>query len=129
MTGRLRVYSLCHPLSCEILLSIFDMFCRLILQLLCKPIGNQNFRSKQNITSRLTGRHTVYLSQHPIIINVLFHQQRVWNQQQQLQFRRPSVNSSQLHQSRVGLLSQAVMMMITVGFMFSETLEQFWKTK
>lgn len=55
--------------------------------------------------------------------------QRVWNQQQQLQFRRPSVNSSQLHQSRVGLLSQAVMMMITVGFMFSETLEQFWKTK
>ena len=50
-------------------------------------------------------------------------------QGQHLQFRRPSVNASQLHQSRVGLLSQAVMMMITVGFMFSETLEQFWKTK
>ena len=33
------------------------------------------------------------------------------------------------HQQVVGLLSQAVMMMITVGFMFSETLEQFWKTK
>ena len=50
-------------------------------------------------------------------------------QGQHLPFRRPSVNASQLHQSRVGLLSQAVMMMITVGFMFSETLEQFWKTK
>jgi len=39
------------------------------------------------------------------------------------------VNTSQLHQSRFGLLSQAVMMIMTVGFMFSETLEQFWKTK
>jgi hypothetical protein len=43
--------------------------------------------------------------------------------------RRQSINTSQLHQSRVGLLSQAVMMMITVGFILSETLEQFWKTK
>ena len=64
---------------------------------------------------------------YPILI-VSFHQQRIGTQQQ-LHFRRPSVNTSQLHQSRVGLLSQAVMMMITVGFMFSETLEQFWKTK
>jgi hypothetical protein len=48
---------------------------------------------------------------------------------QEEMYRRPSINTSQLHQSRVGLLSQAVMMMITVGFMFSETLEQFWKTK
>ena len=40
-----------------------------------------------------------------------------------------NLNTSQLHQSRFGLLSQAVMMIITVGFMFSETLEQFWKTK
>ncbi len=39
------------------------------------------------------------------------------------------INTSQLHQSRLGLLSQAVMMMVTVGFLFSETLEQFWKTK
>ncbi len=54
-------------------------------------------------------------------------QQRL--QQQQQLCRRPSINTSQLHQSRVGLLSQALMMMITVGFMFSETLEQFWKTK
>ena len=39
------------------------------------------------------------------------------------------VNTSQLHQSRLGLLSQALMMIITVGFLFSETLEEFWKTK
>ena len=40
-----------------------------------------------------------------------------------------SINTSQLHQSRLGLLSQALMMIITVGFLFSETLEEFWKTK
>lgn len=40
-----------------------------------------------------------------------------------------SVNPSQLHQSRLGLLSQALMMIITTGFLFSETLEEFWKTK
>merc|ERR1719150_1434009 len=39
------------------------------------------------------------------------------------------VNASQLHQSRLGLLSQALMMIITTGFLFSETLEEFWKTK
>ena len=39
------------------------------------------------------------------------------------------INTSQLHQSRLGLLSQALMMIITVGFLFSETLEEFWKTK
>lgn len=39
------------------------------------------------------------------------------------------VNSSQLHQSRLGLLSQALMLMITTGFLFAETLEEFWKTK
>ena len=39
------------------------------------------------------------------------------------------INTSQLHQSRLGLLSQALMMIITVGFLFSETLEKFWKTK
>merc|ERR1719394_2003345 len=38
-------------------------------------------------------------------------------------------NHSQLHQSRLGLLSQALMMMVTVGFLFSETLSEFWKPK
>lgn len=39
------------------------------------------------------------------------------------------INQSQLHQSRLGLLSQALMMMVTVGFLLSETLSQFWKPK
>lgn len=39
------------------------------------------------------------------------------------------INNSQLHQSRVGLLSQALMLTIIVGFLFSETLSEFWKTK
>lgn len=39
------------------------------------------------------------------------------------------VNMSQLHQSRFGLLSQAFMLFIIVGFLFSETLSEFWKTK
>lgn len=39
------------------------------------------------------------------------------------------VNTSQLHQSRFGLLSQAFMLFIVVGFLFSETLSEFWKTK
>jgi len=43
--------------------------------------------------------------------------------------RQEDINVSQLHQSRLGLLSQALMMMVTVGFLFSETLEQFWKQK
>ncbi|XP_029669428.1 uncharacterized protein LOC115239186 [Formica exsecta] len=38
------------------------------------------------------------------------------------------VNTSQLHQSRFGLLSQAFMLFIIVGFLFSETLSEFWKT-
>ena len=41
----------------------------------------------------------------------------------------PAINQSQLHQSRLGLLSQALMMMVTVGFLLSETLSQFWKPK
>ncbi len=45
------------------------------------------------------------------------------------QLRSEDINTSQLHQSRLGLLSQALMMMVTVGFLFSETLEKFWKTK
>ncbi|XP_043278637.1 uncharacterized protein [Venturia canescens] len=39
------------------------------------------------------------------------------------------INTSQLHQSRFGLLSQAFMLFIVVGFLFSETLSEFWKTK
>ncbi|CAH1365154.1 hypothetical protein MTP99_001446 [Tenebrio molitor] len=42
---------------------------------------------------------------------------------------RPQINISQLHQSRIGLLSQALMLIIIVGFLFSETLSEFWKTK
>nr|CAD7407806.1 unnamed protein product [Timema cristinae] len=37
------------------------------------------------------------------------------------------IDVSQLHQSRFGLLSQALMLMIVVGFLFSETLSEFWK--
>lgn len=39
------------------------------------------------------------------------------------------VNASQLHQSRLGLLSQAIMMILVVGFLASETLGDLWKTK
>nr|CAD7264010.1 unnamed protein product [Timema shepardi] len=39
------------------------------------------------------------------------------------------IDVSQLHQSRFGLLSQALMLMIVVGFLFSETLSEFWKKK
>ncbi|XP_033224892.1 uncharacterized protein LOC117177910 [Belonocnema kinseyi] len=39
------------------------------------------------------------------------------------------VNTSQLHQSRLGLLSQAFMLFIVGGFLFSETLSDIWKTK
>ncbi|XP_052744168.1 uncharacterized protein LOC112050265 [Bicyclus anynana] len=40
-----------------------------------------------------------------------------------------SVNHSQLHQSRVGLVSQALMLILIVGFLASETLSEFWKAK
>ncbi|CAG9813252.1 unnamed protein product [Phaedon cochleariae] len=42
---------------------------------------------------------------------------------------RNRINLSQLHQSRIGLLSQALMLIIISGFLFSETLSEFWKTK
>ncbi|CAH0549990.1 unnamed protein product [Brassicogethes aeneus] len=42
---------------------------------------------------------------------------------------RPQVNPSQLHQSRIGLISQALMLITIAGFLFSETLSEFWKTK
>lgn len=34
-----------------------------------------------------------------------------------------------MHQSRIGLLSQALMLIIIAGFLFSETLSEFWKAK
>ncbi|CAK1543525.1 unnamed protein product [Leptosia nina] len=40
-----------------------------------------------------------------------------------------SVNHSQLHQSRLGLISQALMLILIVGFLASETLSEFWKAK
>ncbi|XP_053618411.1 uncharacterized protein LOC128679923 isoform X2 [Plodia interpunctella] len=40
-----------------------------------------------------------------------------------------SVNQSQLQQSRVGLVSQALMLILIAGFLASETLSEFWKAK
>ncbi|XP_062530391.1 uncharacterized protein LOC101735402 isoform X1 [Bombyx mori] len=40
-----------------------------------------------------------------------------------------SVDLSQLHQSRVGLISLALMLILIVCFLASETLSEFWKTK
>lgn len=40
-----------------------------------------------------------------------------------------NVNASQVHQSRIGLLSQAAMLIVIVGFLTSETLGDFWKQK
>ncbi|XP_058450085.1 uncharacterized protein LOC131429767 [Malaya genurostris] len=40
-----------------------------------------------------------------------------------------NVNASQLHQSRFGLLSQAIMLIVIIGFLTSETLGDFWKKK
>lgn len=39
------------------------------------------------------------------------------------------INMSQLHQSRFGLLIQAIMMILVVGFLASETLGDLWKAK
>ena len=43
----------------------------LIQHILCSPIGDRNFRKKQNITSRQSGRHRVYRAGHPICHKVL----------------------------------------------------------
>lgn len=40
-----------------------------------------------------------------------------------------NVNASQLHQSRFGLLSQAIMLLVIIGFLTSETLGDLWKKK
>jgi len=40
-----------------------------------------------------------------------------------------SIDMAQLHQSRLGLISQAVMLIITVCFLLSEILGEFWKKK
>ena len=39
------------------------------------------------------------------------------------------INISQLHQSRVGLLSQAFMLFIVVGFLCGETFGELWKAR
>lgn len=39
------------------------------------------------------------------------------------------INTSQLHQSRLGLLSQALMMMVIIGFLFLEVYETVWSTQ
>lgn len=38
-------------------------------------------------------------------------------------------NVSQLHQSRLGLISQAVLLLVTVMFIISDVLGSFWKNK
>ncbi|KAG1696111.1 hypothetical protein GQR58_006378 [Nymphon striatum] len=43
--------------------------------------------------------------------------------------KKSSVNSSQLHQSRFGLVFQAVLLLITVCFLMSDVLGNFWKDK
>lgn len=40
-----------------------------------------------------------------------------------------NINSVQVHHARFGLLSQAVMMIVIVGFLASEMLGDFWKKK
>lgn len=40
-----------------------------------------------------------------------------------------STNSAQLHQSRFGLVFQACMLLITIGFLFSEIFRQLWEDK
>lgn len=40
-----------------------------------------------------------------------------------------NINSVQVHHARFGLLSQAIMMIVIVGFLTSETLGDFWKKK
>jgi len=39
------------------------------------------------------------------------------------------VNVSQLNQSRLGLVSQASMLLVTVAFILSDILGEFWKNK
>ncbi|XP_015925528.1 uncharacterized protein [Parasteatoda tepidariorum] len=40
-----------------------------------------------------------------------------------------ATDASQLHQSRIGLVSQAVLLIFTILFIFSDSLGDFWKTK
>ena len=42
---------------------------------------------------------------------------------------RQSIDTAQLNQSRLGLVSQAMMLLITVCFLLSEILGEFWKKK
>ena len=40
-----------------------------------------------------------------------------------------STDRSQLHQSRLGLVSQAFMLLVVVGFLLSEIMGTLWKDK
>ena len=40
-----------------------------------------------------------------------------------------SIDMGQLHQSRLGLVTQASMLIITVCFLMSDVLGEFWKDK
>lgn len=40
-----------------------------------------------------------------------------------------TINFSQLHQSRLGLISQAILLLLTAGFIISDVLGSFWKDK
>lgn len=40
-----------------------------------------------------------------------------------------NINSVQVHHARFGLLSQAIMMIVIVGFLTLETFGDFWKSK
>lgn len=59
----------------------------------------------------------------------MIHSTAAIQKMEQIQGVTPSINASQLHQSRFGLLAQALMMMVTIGFIFSETMSELWKQK
>jgi len=61
-------------------------------------------------------------------IHVLLYDLQVLGMRQQVNYTQ-SVDTAQLHQSRLGLVSQAVMLIITVCFILSEILGEFWKKK
>ena len=53
-------YIVRHPVSCDILKVIFEMFRRSVGRL-CSLIGNQNFQTKKNIMTDGMPCHTVYV--------------------------------------------------------------------
>lgn len=61
-------------------------------------------------------------------VTVRLMKEEVLGMRQQVNYTQ-SVDTAQLHQSRLGLVSQAVMLIITVCFILSEILGEFWKKK